>query len=72
MLAADAAGQGKDNLFYQWPWAVSVSVLKWGDENEATVACMGQGSFGAVMKLCTSYWDFSALFKEDTRTECSF
>lgn len=30
-------------------------VLKCGNENEATVACMGQGSCGAVMKLCSSY-----------------
>lgn len=32
---------------------------KWEDENEATVACMGQGSCGVVMKLlCCSYRTF--------------
>lgn len=47
-------------------------MLKCGNEDEATVACMGQGSCAAVMKLCTSYWDFSAVLKVDFRAERGF
>lgn len=46
-------------------------MLKCGNDNEATVACMGQGSCGAVMKLCCSYWDFSAVLKVNSRAESS-
>lgn len=28
------------------------SIGEWENENEATVACVGQGSCGAVLKLC--------------------
>lgn len=36
------------------------------------MACMGQGSCAAVKKLCTGYWDFSAVLKVDFRAEHGF
>lgn len=42
-------------------------LLKCGNENEATVACVGQGSCGAVSKLSSGNQDFPTVLQVGAR-----